>query len=434
MKDDDPIETPQDTPQEGNTPINLDTSRQSSSRPSSGNGNPGTGENNNAHAAAATSSSAGGGGRPPSSSGAGPKRPPGRPKAKAKQGKEPKPPPSTAKKVKHYDKILFECGNDLPGGVKKGVDDMIYAAATHGIQVEKLTGHYLHKHLIFRTNFEYLSAVEDVQGKKAGRIPAIFSFFEFPGGKLKGETMQRFYNTVCELQHFASETIQKAYEAKIPAGQRYDEETCQRPKLILLYISPSSDDTIVDLIAQAVVIYGIEPVEVATWQEGGVYMQIASVGCLKSQSRKNNEETIFKGEGCKSVPVEGYGRKYVTWVSMLKELPEVGEEGAKAVGEAYPSLNRLLNKIEECEEKARLRMMQENLAGEPSKKRTKKEMETFVSIHHGQLLIENFLADVQIPIRGRNDYRRLGPKTGARIIKFFASTDPNEYLDDDEDH
>eukprot|EP00392_Amoebophrya_sp_AT5.2_P005101 g5110.t1 len=190
----------------------------------------------------------------------------------------------------------------------------------------------------------------------------------------------------------------KCYQAQIRAA-----------RAVLLV---KSTDRSTDYLAKGLIRYDLDVVEATSLDEAGVYVVLAVEAVFKSKTKKSTGEFHHRSEGCKSVPVnvEGVGAMFGTWCSMLMEIPGCGEEMAKVVAERWKSLPEFVKAVEE-----------EAVAGGGAG--------GGVASGKGSCnAVERELEELAVPIRGKNETRRLGPVLAKRIVQFFASEDSAEII------
>eukprot|EP00397_Hematodinium_sp_SG-2012_P065630 GEMP01095935.1.p1 GENE.GEMP01095935.1~~GEMP01095935.1.p1 ORF type:complete len:242 (+),score=40.95 GEMP01095935.1:113-838(+) len=133
--------------------------------------------------------------------------------------------------------------------------------------------------------------------------------------------------------------------------------------------------------------HDIDIVSVTSFEEGANYVYFSIKAMLE---KKTNCVWQHKGESCRSLSRATTDPDYVTWVSMLMEMPGMSEETAKAVCERY---------------------------------RTPREA---VDASKGQS--DLIFADIEIPTRGQNTARRLGPALSKKLYRTFTALDPEQHI------
>lgn len=239
-------------------------------------------------------------------------------------------------------------------------------------------------------------------------LPVVFAFAEFAKG--------------------ASTQLDPHFQALLAFSQKH------RPARSVLIVktakpwTPNRSNDLPAVLARGFIHHNIDVVDVVSYREAAVYLHLACDAILKSAKKKISTNFSVRGDTCKSVPLgDGKGERFVTWVSMLMEVPGCTEEPAKAVAERYPDVVSLLTKVREEEEKAALEAAASGafIKGGPSVG----GRGTTPAKQQKNAASWEFLAEIEVPQKGKKEFRRLGPVLAARICRFFGSSDPGGLVD-----
>lgn len=134
--------------------------------------------------------------------------------------------------------------------------------------------------------------------------------------------------------------------------------------------------------------HDIDIISVATIEEGANYVTCA----VRALCDKKTPHTKWhhKGDSCRSLSRATTCPNFVTWVSMLMEIPGMSEDTAKAVCERY---------------------------------RTPRAA---IDASRGQS--DHMFADIEIPSRGQKTARRLGPALSKKLYRIFTALDPEQHI------
>jgi len=157
---------------------------------------------------------------------------------------------------------------------------------------------------------------------------------------------------------------------------------------------------IAELLAQALVTMGCNTVEVRTPEQAALY----ALNCVEAvqKSRGKTLPSRFKVQGvrCQTIPKDPDDRLGNVWVSQLMQVQGMSEEMAKVVAERFASPFSMMEAISAAAQEAA-----EGTEGDTA---------------------DRFIADLELPIRGKKGTRRLGPVLSRRLFTLFhpyASSD-----------
>lgn len=136
--------------------------------------------------------------------------------------------------------------------------------------------------------------------------------------------------------------------------------------------------------------HDIDIVAVSSLEEGANYVQYA-VKAFADNRKSQQSRWHHKGPSCRSLNRTTTSTSYVTWISMLMEIPMMSEESAKAIAERYPTPREIVDACTSC----------------------------------GNDLL---FADIEMPCRGQKTVRRIGPQMSKKLFQIFTATDPDQHI------
>jgi len=167
-------------------------------------------------------------------------------------------------------------------------------------------------------------------------------------------------------------------------------------------LEPSGADTL----ARCLVTHGIGCVDVCDADHAAGYVIQCAASVAEARKRRTPSRFKVAGMKCQTLPRDEQDKIRITWVSQLMQVAGVSEEIAKAIAGKHPSPGALLQAV------ARASVAQ-GTGG-------------FTDVSSS--VAENFLADLEYPIRGKKGTRRLGPIVSRRLFTLFHPGTPPDYL------
>lgn len=150
---------------------------------------------------------------------------------------------------------------------------------------------------------------------------------------------------------------------------------------------------------------GVGAVELRDAAHAAEYAVQCALSVAESRRRRTPSRFKVAGVRCQTLPRDPTDKLRITWVSQLMQVPGVSEEIAKAIAGLHPSPGALLAAVA-------------GAAGAQS------SAGVAASAAQG----EAFLANLEIPIRGKKGTRRVGPIISRRIFTLFHPDTPPEHV------
>jgi len=161
-----------------------------------------------------------------------------------------------------------------------------------------------------------------------------------------------------------------------------------------------------EALARCLVAHGVGCVEVGDADHAAGYVVQCAASIAEARKRRTPSRFKVAGTKCQTLPRDEQDKVRITWVSQLMQVAGVSEEIAKSIAGHHPSPGAMIQAV----------------AGASAAKGTGEVADVSSSV------AENFLADLEYPIRGKKGTRRLGPIISRRLFTLFHPGIPPEYL------
>merc|ERR1719316_2525239 len=187
--------------------------------------------------------------------------------------------------------------------------------------------------------------------------------------------------------HSADSPLMKAYELARQLVDNFEPFSRSQIIIVISRERKRSRPDIMESLARCLVKSHVNCVEVSTADGGAGYILQCASAVLESRKRKFPSRFKTEGERCQTVPRRQENQQLITWISQLMQVPGVSEEVAKVIAKRHSSPAALLAAVN----------------GNPPAK-------------------QEFLADLEVPIRGQKSSRRLGPVLSRRLHSLFSAS------------